>query len=126
MKACLPPLLVLLLLLGAALFHAACLERETERWAEPLAKAEALSDAGDWGGASDALQSSYRLWHGRQTWLHITISHDSLNAAELSYRRAFAFALGEEEAEFRAALAEVRAQFQTLTEMERLSLGNVL
>ena len=53
-------------------------------------------------------------------------SHDAVNSAEAMYLRAMAFAKSEEDSEFRAELADLRAQLRLLAEMEKFSLSNVL
>jgi len=126
MKAFLPPVLLLSLLLAVSLGNCLAMVRGTDRWTEQLNQAEALAVSGDWAGASASLQSGYRDWSAHQTYLHIAAEHDTVDGAEAMYRRAEAFAAERELSEFRAETASLRHQLGLLAEMERISAKNIL
>lgn len=120
------PAAVLAAVLAFCLWNGAAMADQAARWRDQLDHAERLAEAGDWAGAAAAVEAGYADWTGRQTWLRCVASHDAVNSAEAMYLRAMAFAKSEEDSEFRAELADLRAQLRLLAEMEEFSLSNVL
>ena len=86
----------------------------------------ALAQAEDWPEAVNALTASYEDWSDHQTYLHIVSQHDAVDDAEAMYHRCLAFAAAKEDSEFRAELADLRAQLALLAEMERPTVRNIL
>ena len=86
----------------------------------------ALARSEDWAAAEDALAESYADWTASQTYLHIVAEHDTVDDAEAMYRRALAFAAGQEPDELRAEIAGLRDQLRLLAELERLDIRNIL
>jgi len=126
MKMFLPPILLLTILLTFSLVNCSLITRQTDRWSEQLAAADACADAGDWPRAAQALEDSYRSWSSRQTYLHIVVKHEEVDGAEALYRRAAAIVQEQALSEFRAEIADLRNQLRLLAEMERVSIGNIL
>ena len=126
MKACLFPLTLLAALLAFAVWTGSTLTDDTARWREQLARADALARSEDWAAAEDALAESYADWSASQTYLHIVAEHDTVDDAEAMYRRALAFAAGQEPDELRAEIAGLRDQLRLLAELERLDIRNIL
>ena len=122
----LPPLLLLTVLLALSLWSSSRITRDTERWRDQLAQAEALVRDQAWPEALAALEDSYRDWQTQQTYLHIVTEHGVLDEAEAMYHRAAAFAREREAAEFRAEIQHLRHQLTLMAEMERFSIKNVL
>ena len=62
------------------------------------------------------------------TCVAVMLGHGQLdiNDADAMYRRALAFTKAQEPKELRAELANLQDQLTLLTEMERLSLKNIL
>ena len=56
MKMFLPPILLLTILLTFSLVNCSLITRQTDRWSEQLAAADACADAGDWPRAAQALE----------------------------------------------------------------------
>lgn len=125
-KSYLLPLSLLLVILVFSLWTGALMERHTTRWQEQLQRADALAQAENWPEATQTLVESYQDWCGHQLWLHILVKHDIVDGAETMYWRAIAFASAREPSEFRAEVANLKAQLELLAETERLSLQNVL
>ena len=125
-KAYLPPLAVLAAILTFTLWTGASMKSDTVRWQEQLTQAEEFARADNWPQAAEALSCGYRDWSAHQARLHIISRHDAVDDAEAMYRRATAFASTREINEFRAELADLRAQLGLLAEMERFTLKNVL
>lgn len=126
LRAYLPPLAVLAVLLLFSLWNSWHISGEVTRWREQLQQADQLVQADHWEDALLLLSDSYRDWQTRQTYLHIVSEHDVIHDAEAMYRRAAAFAVTEEQSEFRAELADLRDQLQLLSDMERCSIKNIL
>ena len=125
-RAYLPPLLLLAVLLTLSLWNGHHITRETERWRDQLAQAEALGREEAWPEALSVLEDSYRDWQRPQTYLHIVMEHDVLDDAEAMYHRAAAFARAEESSEFQAEIEHLRHQLLLMAEIERFSIKNVL
>ena len=126
MKGCVTPLVILAAVLGFALWNGASMSADTARWQEQLQQADALAQSEDWSAATSALAESYADWTTSQTYLHIVAEHDTVDDAEAMYRRALAFAAGQEPDELRAEIAGLRDQLRLLAELERLDIRNIL
>lgn len=122
----LPPLLLLALMLALSLWNSSRIAHETEYLRGQLAQAAAFGREQSWPEALNALETSYKDWQHPQTYLHIVMDHDVLDAAESMYHRAAAFARTEESAEFQAEIEHLRHQLTLMAEMERFSIKNVL
>lgn len=120
------PAAVLAAILAFCVWNSAAMAGHTLRWQEELDAAERLADTADWPGAVRALEAAYADWSEEQTYLHCVTGHDAVDDAEAMYRRALAFAESEEDSEFRAETADLRAQLRLLSEMEEFSLRNIL
>lgn len=126
MRFLLPPLLLLVLLTGGALYHAHAVSQLTEAWVSSLEASADSALRNDWDSAATQLSACYADWQGRRTYLRITISHASVDAVDSMYCRAMAFAETQEVSEFHAELAGLRAQLRLLADAERLHAENIL
>ena len=102
------------------------IQKNTARWSSQLQQAVQMISTENWDSINCTLQNSYNDWQNRQTHLHIVLEHDAINDADAMYRRALAFTKAQEPKELRAELANLQDQLTLLTEMERLSLKNIL
>ena len=98
----------------------------TQRWQGQLAQVDALATDGAWEEAYQALEESYGDWSSSQAYLHIVSHHDVLDEAEAMYRRAAVFIRLQEESSLLGELSDLRHQLRLLSEMEQLSIKNVL
>lgn len=121
-----PPLFVLAVLLAFSLWNIHHMTAETDRWRAQLLSADTMAQSGEWAETVEALWESYDDWSRSQTYLHIVSQHDAVDDAEAMYRRAIAFAETEEITEFRAEISDLRDQLRLLSEMEALSIRNIL
>lgn len=126
MKKWLLPLGVLVLLFALALWNGAAMDRVTGQLCDTLSQCSALGKAEKWDGASEVLQQAYQDWTRHQEYLHIVLEHDAVDGAEAMFQRAMAFAATEEPTEFCAEIAGLISQLSLLSEMERLSIKNIL
>ena len=60
------------------------------------------------------------------TYFHITLLLDELNVVESLLARADSFAFEQDEGEFRACVAELKSQLLVLSEMQEISIQNIL
>lgn len=120
------PCLVLAAVLALSLMNSAWLTRRCSQWTETLDAIDRCARTEAWDEARAGLEELYSQWQRVQTWLHITIEHKELDAAEALFACCRALAQEEDNVEFRAHLAELRSQLLLLDEMQRLSWGNVL
>ncbi len=126
MKAYLLSVLTLLAVLSLALWNSASMAGRTQRWQGQLDQVEALATDGAWEEAYQALEESYGDWSSSQAYLHIVSHHDVLDEAEAMYRRAAVFICLQEESSLLGELSDLRHQLRLLSEMEQLSIKNVL
>lgn len=126
MKAYLLSVLTLLAVLSLALWNSASMAGRTQRWQGQLDQVEALATDGAWEEAYQSLEESYGDWSSSQAYLHIVSHHDVLDEAEAMYRRAAVFICLQEESSLLGELSDLRHQLRLLSEMEQLSIKNVL
>ena len=126
MKAYFLSVLTLLAVLSLALWNSASMAGRTQRWQGQLDQGEALATDGAWEDAYQALEESYGDWSSSQAYLHIVSHHDVLDEAEAMYRRAAVFICLQEESSLLGELSDLRHQLLLLSEMEQLSIKNVL
>ena len=126
MKAYVLSVLTLLAVLSLALWNSASMAGRTQRWQGQLDQVEALATDGAWEEAYQALEESYGDWSSSQAYLHIVSHHDVLDEAEAMYRRAAVFICLQEESSLLGELSDLRHQLRLLSEMEQLSIKNVL
>ena len=55
-----------------------------------------------------------------------SLQHDELNEVESLLARADSFAFEQDEGEFRACVAELQSQLRVLSEMQEISIPNIL
>lgn len=126
MKAYFLSVLTLLAVLSLALWNSTSMAGRTQRWQGQLDQVEALATDGAWEEAYQALEESYGDWSSSQAYLHIVSHHDVLDEAEAMYRRAAVFICLQEESSLLGELSDLRHQLRLLSEMEQLSIKNVL
>lgn len=120
------PAAVLGLLLAASLWNAAAIRRDAAPWVETLAQAREAASREDWDAALRLVRRTRKTWEERRGWLHVVAAHDELEAADALFASAESFAEERDAAEFRAEVAELIAQLRVVTEMQQLTLRNVL
>ena len=109
------PFCLLLALFGAALLNAAVADGLVTDWCAELDKLQDTAQAENWDSVRDDLSA-----------LHIILQHDELNEVESLLARADSFAFEQDEAEFRACVAELQSQLRVLSEMQEISIPNIL
>ena len=125
MRAMLPPITLLLLLTGFAVWNATTIAEYTDCCISGIDDAARFAAAEEWPSAKTALSASYIHWQSFRRHLRITVTHSMVDAADSMYCRALAFAETEELTEFCAETAALRVQLLLLAETEHFLLENI-
>ncbi len=120
------PASVLTLLLGLSLWNAAAVDAAIEPWRGALAEASEASERGEWETSERTIRETRTAWEAKHPYFHLVTAHDELDRADALFAQAESYAGAREGAELRAALAELSAQLRVVSEMQRLTLKNVL
>lgn len=120
------PIFILLLTLLLCLFAGSSVARYTNAWIRQLQSADDLVFREQWSNAEAALSDLYGRWTEQQGWLHMIIVHQELDETEALLQRCIALAQQQDDAGLRSDIAELRTQFTLLSEMQRLTLRNIL
>ena len=89
-------------------------------------KLQDTAQAENWDSVRDDLSALHESWDAHATYFHITLQHDELNEVESLLARADSFAFEQDEGEFRACVAELKSQLLVLSEMQEISIQNIL
>lgn len=125
MRALIPPVTILLLLTGFALWNAHIIENSMNLCITEAVNASQSAYAEDWPTAQKALSDSHSHWQACRSYLCITIDHSVIDAADSMYVRAMAFAATEEITEFQAETAGLCAHLLQLVEREHFHPKNI-
>lgn len=120
------PFCLLLALFGSALLNAAVADGLVTDWCAELDKLQDTTQAENWDSVRDDLSALHESWDAHATYFHITLQHDELNEVESLLARADSFAFEQDEGEFRACVAELKSQLLVLSEMQEISIQNIL
>ena len=120
------PFLLLLALFSATLANAAVADRLVEDWCTELDQLQSTAQAEDWDSVRDDLSALHESWDAHATYFHIILQHDELNEVESLLARADSFAFEQDEGEFRECVAELQTQLRVLSEMQEISIRNIL
>ena len=120
------PIFILLLTLLLCLFAGSSVARYTNTWIRQLQSADDLVCREQGSNAEAALSDLYGRWTEQQGWLHMIIVHQELDETEALLQRCIALAQQQDDAGLRSDIAELRTQFTLLSEMQRLTLRNIL
>ena len=120
------PVAVLALLLGLSLENGRRVESDAAKWLEAVEAATGSAERENWPEARDILREARESWESRKPWLHIVTAHDELEAADALFAEADSFAQERDMAEFRAAAAQLAVQLRVVSDMQQLTLRNIL
>ena len=116
----------MLLLLTFTLFNSTAVSKRCRDWTMQLDIIDQKADTQQWSDAGTDLENLYQNWTSCQTWFHIVIEHEEIDAAEALLQRCLVLCEEKDDVEFRATLADLRSQFSLLDEMERVSIKNIM
>ena len=120
------PFCLLLALFCATLINTAVADGLVTDWCAELDKLQDTVQAKDWDSVRDELSVLHESWDAHATYFHIILQHDELNEVESLLARADSFAFEQDEGEFRACVAELKSQLLVLSEMQEISIQNIL
>ena len=120
------PFLLLLALFSATLVNACAADRIVESWCVSLDDLQRSAQAEDWPAVRDPLAALHKSWDKRSAYFHIVLQHDVLNEVEALLAKADIFAAEQDEEELRACIAELRSQLLVLSEIQEISIKNIL
>ena len=120
------PFLLLLALFSATLVNACAADRIVESWCVSLDDLQRSAQAEDWSAVRDSLAALHESWDSRTAYFHIVLQHDVLNEVEALLAKADIFAAEQDEEELRACIAELRSQLLVLSEIQEISIKNIL
>ena len=120
------PFLLLLALFSATLVNACVADRIVESWCVSLDDLQRSAQAEDWSAVRDSLAALHKSWDERSAYFHIVLQHDVLNEVEALLAKADIFAAEQDEEELRACIAELRSQLLVLSEIQEISIKNIL
>ena len=120
------PCAILALILALSLFNAKAMENYVTDWCEELDAAQEAADGGNWAEAEHRIRSVHEVWDAKQSYFHIVSVHAELDEAEALLAKSLSFALDRDDAEFRANTAELITQLHLLSEIQEVSIKNIL
>ena len=126
MKFFYSPCAILALILALSLLNASVMDGYVSDWCEALNAAQEAADGGDWAEAEAHLRSVHKVWDEKQSYFHIVSVHAELDEAEALLAKSLSFAQNQDDAEFRANTAELITQLRLLSEIQEISIKNIL
>ena len=120
------PCSILVLILSLSLLNARLMERSTDEWCDMLTQAQEAAAQDDWTKAGQILSDIHNAWDEKQSYFHIVSVHAELDEAEALLAKSLSFALDQDDAEFRANTAELITQLRLLSEIQEVSIKNIL
>ena len=120
------PCAILALILALSLFNAETMGGYVADWCEELTAAQTAADSGDWADAEHQIRTVHEAWDEKQSYFHIVSVHAELDEAEALLAKSLSFARDQDDAEFRANTAELITQLRLLSEIQEISIKNIL
>ena len=120
------PFCLLLALFAASLLNARVSDALVEDWCASLDALQQTAQLEDWDAVRDGLSALHESWDQHTAYFHIILQHDELNEVEALFARADSFAFEQDEGELRACVAELQSQLRVLSEMQEISIKNIL
>lgn len=120
------PCAILALILSLSLLNAKAMDNYVTDWCEELNAAQEAAEGGYWAEAEHLIRSVHDVWDEKQSYLHIVSVHAELDEAEALLAKSLSFARDQDDAEFRANTAELITQLRLLSEIQEVSIKNIL
>lgn len=120
------PVCMLLLLTAAALLNAWHTGNLVDAWCESVEQAEIAASSGNWDLATQKLNAAHDSWTQNMVYFHIVLQHEELNDAEELFAQAESYLGAREAVDFCACSASLCSQLRVLSEMQQVSIKNIL
>lgn len=92
--------------------------RQCRLWQAQIRSVDDLAVHGNRAEAEKKLDALYRNWQDAQSYFNVTVHRDTLDTVEACFRTAAALLSSEDTASARAALAELSARLQFLSDAQ--------
>ena len=126
MKALRVSILVLALLMAVSLVNSAYLTARCGDWTACLDAVTIAAAGGDWNTAEREMTALRTDWQKKQRYLHITLMHEEINAADTLLHQCALFVNARDNDSLSDTAVQLALQFARLAELEQLSIRNVL
>ena len=120
------PCAILALILSLSLLNAGAVSDCVTAWCGELNAAQTAADGGNWAEAEHRIASVHDAWDKKQAYFHIVSVHAELDEAEALLAKSLSFAREQDAAEFRANIAELITRLRLLSEIQEVSVKNIL
>ena len=117
--------LLLLSLLGAALWSSMKLSSLIREMTADLQLAQRSAEEGAWEQAAELTQRAGSRWEAQRGYLYVVLRHSEANEVQSGLREAEQLLRLEDPGEYAAANARLIAQLQSLAETEHLTVENL-
>ena len=117
---------VVLALLGTTMANSRYIDRTVKLLTDDLSYAHSEAHQGNWSKASRLTGQALERWTEHDAYLHIMLPHRDIDEILLIFREVEQYLALEEADQYNAANAKLVAQLELLSEMEQLTLKNVL
>ena len=116
----------LVLLFAATLYNSHYISSVTKSLSKQLTGAEQLAEAGKWEEAEALTLQAQADWEKHAGYFYTVLRHSDTDAVQTNFRKTLEFLYTQEGGEYSSANAELMTQIELLSDMERLTLRNVL
>lgn len=110
----------------AALVNAHYLEGICTELIDLLTEAEVLAEQDDWAGAEELTQEVIQRWESKDVYFHTVLRHAEIDQVQSGLRQVHEFIHWQEGGEYSAANAQLMTQIELISQMEQLSIKNLL
>lgn len=119
-------ILTLVLIFSSCFGTARWIENLTKFYIEDLHHAQELVQENQWKEASEVTNRVYEHWNSQGLPLYTLLRHGDIDKILLCFQSVAQYLEEEDEEPYRANNAQLITQLQLLSEMEQLTLENIL
>ena len=117
--------LLLLLLTAVSAWNIRAADRLCSRIETQLKQTEYSAQVENWDAASYAMEQAMKIWLNAEGYTHIFIRHAEIDSCSDVFYDCMAASLSKNREELSANLAKLRYHLNSISEMERVTLGNI-
>ncbi len=117
---------ILAAVLGATFWNTQRLNGLTGQMLSLIDQAGGQAQEGAWDQAGGTLEKARALWDERSAYLHMTLRHADIDAVTLSLTQLEQYTRAKDAGQWALCAASLSVQLNLLSEMEALTLKNVL
>lgn len=113
-------------LFAGALWNASQITRTADRLTDLLEQAEQSAAAGDWDTAEVLTRQAMTDWHRQESYFSLVLCHADTDEVTTAFQEVMGFLTHRSLPEYASASASLVEKVEHLSEMERVSWGNLL